>query len=441
MSLTLRSRRMRTTSSQQQVEDQPRPFYSSSSCSSVVMSYRKRAAAVPAARTTTPQQTKNTTRGIAALPPLLVLFLCCIFARAGNAFSPQPLLQQRSPPSRINIRSVLVTSSSSSARRTTRRPTAATVSRQQSPAAVLQRTMMILHNVPRPDAENESPAAALAKLKPATAAASSRPPPPPAGAQRTMMLHKKNVPRPADVEKESPAAASQLQRSTTELLLADQQLIDGVRGRGGGLFTSFSRILRQNDYIQNLEKRIDDISGGWALSYADLSPDSDQTIGGRIFLATNLAYGMAGAIITFVIGDYTLGLLTELCALASYNYHYYQLLAHGQEKADSVRLALLVDYVFAGASILTGTIYLWCTIPAVGVPTSAVVAAGVGVGFLLASWNWEYGRPYMVLHGIWHLCSATAGYLIADAYQQYSSSGVVVAAVAAAAAASTGTLT
>jgi hypothetical protein len=36
------------------------------------------------------------------------------------------------------------------------------------------------------------------------------------------------------------------------------------------------------------------------------------------------------------------------------------------------------------------------------------------------------------LHGLWHLCSAAGGYLIADAYQQslYASSSSVVVAVA-----------
>jgi hypothetical protein len=220
---------------------------------------------------------------------------------------------------------------------------------------------------------------------------------------------------------------------STKELVADQTTTSVAPSSSSSFFsTSTIRWPPGFDFIQKLESKIDDLSGGWALSYADLSPDSDQTWGGRAFLATNLAYGFAGAIITFVVGDYTLGLLTELCALASYNYHYYQLLAHGQARAESVRLALLVDYVCAGASILTGTLYLIWTAPVAGVPTVAVGLTALSVAFLLASWNWEYGRPYMVLHGLWHLCSAAGGYLIADAYQQslYASSSSVVVAVA-----------
>jgi hypothetical protein len=168
----------------------------------------------------------------------------------------------------------------------------------------------------------------------------------------------------------------------------------------------YDKISEITEPVQGL---LDGVTDGWALSYADLSPESTSTWIGQSFLATNLAYLAAGIFVTFS-GDVWFGFWTDVCAVASFNYHYNQLLASGKQTYSStVRLALLLDYTAAAVSILTATVYLF------GMPTlpiTALAASVAGLIFLYMSWIWEYGRPYIVWHSLWHLCSGYAGYLI-----------------------------
>jgi hypothetical protein len=156
---------------------------------------------------------------------------------------------------------------------------------------------------------------------------------------------------------------------------------------------------------------LDNVTSGWALSYADLSPDNTNTITGQAFLASNLAYVIAGALL-YLNGDIWLGFCTELVAIASFNYHYQQLMSAGTTSSKTVRLALLVDYIFAMISILTGLAYILTSPATAGLPIYTVsigVAACICLGL---SWLWEYGKPYMFWHSLWHFFSAYAGYVI-----------------------------
>jgi hypothetical protein len=74
-----------------------------------------------------------------------------------------------------------------------------------------------------------------------------------------------------------------------------------------------------------VQKILDNGTGGWALSAANLGPDYHQTIIGQVFLATNIRYAATGLVLT-VKSDLRFGLLTDLVAIASFNYHYEQLL-------------------------------------------------------------------------------------------------------------------
>jgi hypothetical protein len=160
---------------------------------------------------------------------------------------------------------------------------------------------------------------------------------------------------------------------------------------------------------------VDTVTGGWGMTYADLSPDDTTTVTGRKFLASNIAYFIGGAILT-VQGDIWLGVCTELCAIASFNYHYQQLVNTGSQAKQSpdVRLALLVDYIFALLSILTALVYI-ITNPATF--TGEIPFYSIGISFIACaclglSWVWEYGKPYMFWHSLWHLFSAYAGYVV-----------------------------
>ena len=160
--------------------------------------------------------------------------------------------------------------------------------------------------------------------------------------------------------------------------------------------------------VTPMENALDALTGDWAMSYADLRPDNTSTIAGRAFLVTNAAYLVAGIYI-FLSGDLWFGFWTDMAAIASFNYHYNQLLAAGQAKASAVRLALLLDYTAAAFSIITATAYLFTFS---SFPILPIAVSTAGLGFLYLSWVWEYGRPYMFWHSLWHLCSAYSGFLI-----------------------------
>jgi len=223
----------------------------------------------------------------------------------------------------------------------------------------------------------------------------------------------------------------------------------GDEGGGDGKESS-SSFLELQAYTAPIQGVLDDYTGGWALSYADLAPDDPDTFGGRAFLATNLFYALAGLFLTFQVGDALLGFMTDLAALVSYNYHYHQLASVSvaerskQQMQSMVRLSLLLDYAVASVTIFTAFVYLILqSYSAYEHHTSIFtddlirgVEVGVlGVIFLTLSWRYEKGRPYMWFHSLWHLFSAYAGYLIGTANANAGSMGS--AAVAAAVTAST----
>ena len=178
------------------------------------------------------------------------------------------------------------------------------------------------------------------------------------------------------------------------------------KGEGNGGDTEWQEQL--NQLTAPVQEVLDGATEGWALSYADLRPDTHQTTPGLVFLLTNVAYAAAGLALTFH-GDVWFGLLTDVTALVSFNYHYNQLQVEGDMGAPAVRLALLIDYAFASVAILTATTYLW-TSPSF--PLEGALYAAASMVFLGLCWVYEEGRTYMVLHGMWHLLSAYAGYLI-----------------------------
>lgn len=170
-------------------------------------------------------------------------------------------------------------------------------------------------------------------------------------------------------------------------------------------------------FVSPAQGLLDNATDGWALSYADLSPDNTQTLTGQAFLASNMAYVVAGGLLT-VTGDFWFGFCTELAAIASFNYHYQQLLDSGSVSLKSkssnkvVRLALLIDYLFAMISILTGLVYILTSPTTADLPIYTISVAVIACICLGMSWIWEYGKPYMFWHSLWHLFSAYAGYVI-----------------------------
>jgi len=134
---------------------------------------------------------------------------------------------------------------------------------------------------------------------------------------------------------------------------------------------------------------LDDISGGWALSYADMRPESENTVLGQVFLATNIAYAIVGYVLSSQ-GEFLLGFMTELCSIASFSYHFSQLKQPYNRATDSdVKLALLVDYFLAITSIFIGIYYM--TIDQALPPLPGLISMFLGIGCLLSCWIWEKG--------------------------------------------------
>lgn len=168
-------------------------------------------------------------------------------------------------------------------------------------------------------------------------------------------------------------------------------------------------------YTQPIQAVLDEYTSGWALSYANLAPETPETVIGRSFLASNLAYVLAGVGLQLV-GQTELAFMTEIAALASFQYHFQQL---DNKSSQAVRLALLIDYVAALFAMGTATIYLVAILLASSLPPNMDVLAAVGVAvsgllFLGLSWKYEAGRPYILWHSLWHFASAYSGFLIGN---------------------------
>jgi len=161
-----------------------------------------------------------------------------------------------------------------------------------------------------------------------------------------------------------------------------------------------------------IAEKVDEITGGWGLSYADLQPETPRTPLGIAFLATNGFYAFAGLALG-VKGEWFLGTLTEIAGAVSFWYHYSQL-EFGKDRSE-VRLALLTDYFTAGAALITGGIYM-AQMGIQSVPLDAVVAGILAVLFLTFSWVWEFGAPYLFWHSLWHIMTAYTGYAVGKAH-------------------------
>ena len=157
--------------------------------------------------------------------------------------------------------------------------------------------------------------------------------------------------------------------------------------------------------------KIDDLTGGWGLSYADLSPETPRTPLGASFLATNVCYAAAGLALASG-GEYSLGLLTEVAGAVSFWYHWSQLQL-GQDRRE-VRLSLLIDYFTAGSALVCGGSYL-ARLGLDVLPDGALLCGGASVVCLALCWVREYDYWYLFWHSAWHIGSAYCAYLIGQA--------------------------
>jgi len=159
-------------------------------------------------------------------------------------------------------------------------------------------------------------------------------------------------------------------------------------------------------------KVIYEATGGWGVSYADLSPQTPRTFAGASFLLTNVCYAVAGVMLT-VHGDVLFGAMTEIAGVVSFIYHYLQL-DLGKDR-NEVRLALVIDYITAGVALITGTLYIF-EMGFPSLPFECVLFGVMSLVSLSLSWVWEFGIPYIFWHSLWHIFSALSGYLIGETH-------------------------
>lgn len=171
-----------------------------------------------------------------------------------------------------------------------------------------------------------------------------------------------------------------------------------------------SLLLQAETVLAPVSEVLQEKTGGWALSYANLTPESEQTVVGQTFLATNVAYAVVGLVLSSQ-GETFLAFLLEMVSVASFAYHYAQLAEPYNRTQDStVKLALMLDYALAFASIGLGLLYLLAdqTLP----PIEGIASSIIGIACLLACWKWERGLPYIGFHSLWHIFSALSAYYV-----------------------------
>lgn len=165
--------------------------------------------------------------------------------------------------------------------------------------------------------------------------------------------------------------------------------------------------------IADVVTAANETTGGWVLRYADLAPYSEHHWAGLAFLATNALYTWVGFAL-FDEGQTLFSILVEVAGFISTYYHWQQLRNSGGKPINRAAVtALLIDYVVATITIV---LYLISVTQvgfsgssgAIETATKSMIIAIVGVVCLVSSWRYEYGAPYMLLHGAWHILSALA---------------------------------
>ena len=153
---------------------------------------------------------------------------------------------------------------------------------------------------------------------------------------------------------------------------------------------------------------------GWIFTYSDVRPLNLSSPQSVAFLATNLAFAATGAAIGTSGSDPLLGCLVELAGVASVYYHSAQC-AFGGTSRPVVQFAMLVDYLVALPTLLTGVLYA-AELPAEALPAHAVALALASFAALVGGWFWTGPQQYMLIHGLWHVLVAAAGYDLALAH-------------------------
>ena len=155
-------------------------------------------------------------------------------------------------------------------------------------------------------------------------------------------------------------------------------------------------------WLGPIGKRLNMLSNGWALSYANTFPFTEKHPFGFAFLATNIIYAVVGYAM-FVHGNTGKSLILDAAGVASIAYHWRQI--HLGPNRNEVRYALMIDY-FTAVMAIGSVIFDICSGAVSGNLSLKALCLGV-VAFLnlFGSWYYANGMPYLFFHGLWHVFS------------------------------------
>mmetsp|Transcript_30711 Transcript_30711/g.70279 ORF Transcript_30711/g.70279 Transcript_30711/m.70279 type:complete len:304 (-) Transcript_30711:219-1130(-) len=226
-------------------------------------------------------------------------------------------------------------------------------------------------------------------------------------------LHKKNIFEKYPATRLSTKILSKLKSSSDDDANENRKktLLETIVTRN--LSENWREELQEDELgpLLPLANFIDEVTGGWALTYADLSPETETTPAGISFLATNIGYGVAGVFLS-MRGEFLLGYFTDIAGVISFGYHYSQL-KFGPNRKE-VRLALLFDYITAGSAIIIALFYIIQVGTFTTLPINLLCVIALSLGSLLMSWVYEFGYPYLFWHSLWHIFSAGVAFLVGE---------------------------
>lgn len=169
--------------------------------------------------------------------------------------------------------------------------------------------------------------------------------------------------------------------------------------------------------LRNIGRKLDDLTNGFALSYANTLPYREWHPFGILFLATNVIYAAVGYML-FANGDISKSLILDLAGSASVLYHWRQIRMGPNQAA--VRYALIIDYFTAFVAISSIAIDIFQSVMEGTLSIRAVVLSITAVLSLLGSWYYADGLPYLFFHGLWHIFSGICAAEVAGVHMYNS---------------------
>ena len=167
-------------------------------------------------------------------------------------------------------------------------------------------------------------------------------------------------------------------------------------------------------YLEEAEERVPSIAQ--IFQYANLEGIKAFSIEGILFLSTNIPFVLASQYLR--TGSARPDLLSlahslDISFVCSLLYHTSQMW-YGPGRKE-VKRFLFIDYISAFFTCSIVTLEIFPLVQEFGtheIALAPLLFAAAGLGCLALSWRYEYGRLYLVWHGLWHILSSYAAVLL-----------------------------